>query len=53
MPYYYIFDINIYIYQYHDIKPNPINIDWLLGLTPTCRTLLHNVSLQSSVADQW
>ena len=23
------------IYQYHDTKPNPINIDWLLGLTPT------------------
>ena len=26
---------NIYLYQYHDIKPNPINKDWLLGLTPT------------------
>jgi len=38
MPYYlYIHDI--YLYQYHDTKPNPINIDWLLGLTPTTRSL--------------
>ena len=25
----------MYLYQYHDTKPNPINIDWLLRLTPT------------------
>jgi len=38
MPYYlYIHDI--YLYQYHDTKPNPINIDWLLGLTPRTRSL--------------
>jgi len=34
MPYY-LYIHNIHLYQYHDIKPNPINIDWLLGLTPT------------------
>jgi len=34
MPYY-LYIHNIYLYQYHDTKPNPINIDWLLGLTPT------------------
>jgi len=34
MPYY-LYIHNIYLYQYHDKKPNPINIDWLLGLTPT------------------
>jgi len=34
MPYYSNIH-NIYLYQYHDTKPNPINIDWLLGLTPT------------------
>jgi hypothetical protein len=28
---------NIYLYQYHDTKSNPINIDWLLGLTPTVK----------------
>jgi len=26
---------NIYLYQYHDTKPNPINVDWLLGHTLT------------------
>jgi len=34
MPYY-LYIHNIYLYQYHDTKPKPINIDWLLGLTPT------------------
>jgi len=34
MPYY-LYIHNIYLYQYHDTKPNTINIDWLLGLTPT------------------
>ena len=34
MPYY-LYIHNIYLYQYHDTKPNPINIDWVLGLTPT------------------
>jgi len=34
MPYY-VYIHNIYLYRYHDTKPNPINIDWLLGLTPT------------------
>jgi len=34
MPYYSNIH-NIYLYQYHDTKPNPINVDWLLGLTPT------------------
>jgi len=38
MPYY-LYIHNIYLYQYHDTKPNPINIDWLLGLTPTYMTL--------------
>ena len=38
--YYYLYIHNIYLYQYHDTKPNPINIDWLLGLTPTTRTFL-------------
>jgi len=33
MPCYYIF--TIYIYKYHDTKQNSINIDWLLGITPT------------------
>jgi len=33
MPYY-LYIHNIYLYQCHDTKPNPINIDWLLGLTP-------------------
>jgi len=37
MPYY-LYIHNIYLYQYHDTKPNPINIDWLLGLTPTAST---------------
>jgi len=32
---YYLYIHNIYLYQYHDTKPNPITIDWLLGLTPT------------------
>ena len=32
---YYSYIHNIYLYQYHYTKPNPINIDWLLGLTPT------------------
>jgi len=32
---YYLYIHNIYLYQHHDTKPNPINIDWLLGLTPT------------------
>ena len=31
MPYY-LYINNIYLYQYHDTKSNPINIDWLLGL---------------------
>ena len=35
MPYY-LYIHNIYLYQYHDTKPNSINIDWLLGITPTC-----------------
>jgi len=39
MPYY-LYIHNIYLYQYHDTKPNPINIDWLLGLTPTETTML-------------
>ena len=34
MPYY-SYTHNINLYQYHDTKPNLINIDWLLGLTPT------------------
>ena len=34
MPYY-LYIHNIYLYQYHNTKPNPINIDYLLGLTPT------------------
>ena len=34
MPYY-LYIHNIYLYQYHDTKSNPINIDWQLGLTPT------------------
>jgi len=34
MPYH-LYIHNIYLDQYHDTKPNPINIDWLLGLTPT------------------
>ena len=34
MPYY-LYIHNIYLYQYHDTKPNSINIDWLLVLTPT------------------
>jgi len=34
MPYY-LYIHNIHLYQYHDTKPNLINIDWLLGLTPT------------------
>jgi len=34
MPYY-LYIHYIYLYQYHDTKPNAINIDWLLGLTPT------------------
>jgi len=34
MPHY-LYIHNIYLYQYHDTKPNPINIDWLLELTPT------------------
>jgi len=34
MPYY-LYIHNIYLYQYHDTKSNSINIDWLLGLTPT------------------
>jgi len=37
MPYY-LYIHNIYLYQYHDTKPNSINIDWLLGLTPTRKT---------------
>ena len=32
---YYLYIHNIYLYQYHDTKPNPINIDWLFGLTRT------------------
>jgi len=33
---YYIFTIYIYIYiSLSYTKPNPVNIDWLLGLTPT------------------
>jgi len=36
MPYY-LYIHNIYLYQYHDTKSNPINIDWLLGLTPTVK----------------
>ena len=39
MPYY-LYIHNIYLYQYHDTKPNPINIDWLLGLTPTSTWVL-------------
>ena len=39
MPYY-LYIHNIYLYQYHDTKPNPINIDWLLGLTPTVYTFI-------------
>ena len=35
---YYLYIHNIYLYQYHDTKPNSINIDWLLGLTPTQTT---------------
>jgi len=35
---YYLYIHNIYLYQYHDTKPNPINIDWILGLTPTLKT---------------
>ena len=38
MPYY-LYIHNIYLYQYHDTKPNPINIDWLLGFTPTRRSI--------------
>jgi len=38
MPYY-LYIYNIYLYQYHDTKPNPINIDWLIGLTPTVGNL--------------
>ena len=42
MPYY-LYIHNIYLYQYHDTKPNPINIDWLLGLTPTFSPFLVDV----------
>ena len=41
---YYLYIHNIYLYQYHDTKSNPINIDWLLGLTPT-KTYKANSSL--------
>jgi len=43
---YYLYIHNIYLYQYHDTKPNPINIDWLLGLTPTllCNPYLKTAS---------
>ena len=34
---YYLYIHNIYLYQYHDTKPNSINIDWLLWLTPTLK----------------
>lgn len=35
MSYYlYIHNIYLYQYQYHDTKSNPINVDWLLWLTP-------------------
>ena len=34
MPYY-LYIHNIYLYQYYDTRPNSINIDWLLGRTPT------------------
>ena len=37
MPYH-LFIHNIYLDQYHDTKPNPINIDWLLGLIPIAGT---------------
>ena len=43
MPYY-LYIHNIYLYQYHDTKPNPINIDWLLGLTPRMIFLPPNVT---------
>ena len=39
MPYY-LYIHNIYLYQYHDTMPNPINIDWLLGLTPTIHSTM-------------
>ena len=46
MPYY-LYIHNIYLYQCHDTKPNSINIDWLLGLTPTitkyCTTIRENI----------
>jgi len=34
MPYH-LYIHNIYLDQYHDTKPISINLDWLLGLTPT------------------
>jgi len=37
---YYLYIHNIYLYQYHDTKPNPINIDRLLGLTPTIDVII-------------
>ena len=45
---YYLYIRNIYLYQYHDTKPNPINIDWLLGLTPTNLTLHFSGTLLGS-----
>jgi len=45
MPYY-LYIHNIYLYQYHDTKPNSINIDWLLGLTPT---LFANVGIRQFI----
>jgi len=40
MPYY-LYIHNIYLFQYHDTKPNPTNIDWLLGLTPTLSSKIY------------
>jgi len=50
MPYY-LYIHNIYLYQYHDTKPNPINIDRLLRLTPTRTLCIVNGFAWSANAD--
>ena len=52
MPYY-LYIHNIYLYQYHDTKPNPINIDWLLGLTPTHLNILQSLRKKIGISSYW
>jgi len=50
---YYLYIHNIYLYQYHDTKPNSINIDWLLGLTPTFATKISSRIWRSLIKADW